>query len=62
MTVMRTRQDRANEYRRLATAATAQATESLLAHVREKHEAAAARWTALAMLDEQSPLLRPAHA
>jgi hypothetical protein len=49
---MRDRQLRAAEYRELASAARALADASPLAHVREKHEEAAARWTALAALDE----------
>ena len=44
---------RAAEYRRLADAASALAQSSPLFHVREKHERAAERWTALAVLDEQ---------
>jgi hypothetical protein len=54
------RQVRAIEYRRLATAANVLAETSLLANVREKHEQAAARWTALAMLDERPIEPRPA--
>jgi hypothetical protein len=52
---------RAAEYRRLATAAGALAEATPLPHVREKHETAAARWTELAILDEQptSMPLRP---
>ncbi|MBW8813000.1 MAG: hypothetical protein JF588_06200 [Caulobacterales bacterium] len=50
---LRKRDARAVEYRRLAIAADALAAASLLAHVREKHEHAAARWIALAVLDEQ---------
>ena len=51
---------RAAEYRLLALAARALADTSPLPHVREKHEVAAARWTALALLDEQ-PTRLPAH-
>jgi hypothetical protein len=51
---------RAIEYRRLAIAANALAETSLLANVREKHEHAAARWTALALLDERPIEPRPA--
>jgi len=54
MSGMRTRLDRATEYRRLALAATALVESSLLANVREKHELAAARWTDLAELAERS--------
>jgi hypothetical protein len=54
------RQVRAAEYRRLALAADTLAENSLLAHVREKHELASARWTALAVLDEQPAQPRPA--
>lgn len=50
---VRKRQVRAAEYRRLALAADGLAQASLLSHVREKHEEAAARWTALAILDER---------
>ncbi len=50
---VRNRQDRAAEYRRQAIAASALARSSELAGVREKHEHAAARWTALAVLDEE---------
>jgi len=50
---MRNRDVRAVEYRRLATAALAMADASALAHVREKHEHAAATWAALAELDER---------
>jgi hypothetical protein len=46
------RELRAAEYRRLAIAAGALAETSLLIQVREKHEQAAAQWTALAILDE----------
>ena len=60
MMALEKRQVRAAEYRRMATAAGAQAETSSLAHVREKHEQAAARWTALAILDEQPPQQRPA--
>jgi hypothetical protein len=51
---MRKKQVRAAEYRLLAQAADALAEASPLAHVREKHEQAAARWTELALLDERS--------
>lgn len=54
MSGMRTRLDRATEYRRLALAATALVESSLLANVRDKHELAAARWTDLAELAERS--------
>jgi hypothetical protein len=48
------RQVRAVEYRRLSGQASALAQGSTLEHVREKHEVAAARWAALAALDEES--------
>jgi hypothetical protein len=54
------RQVRAAEYRRMAMAADTLAENSALANVREKHEQAAARWTALAVLDEQPTRLPPA--
>lgn len=50
---MRTKHDRAVEYRRLADAAQALADASLLDHVRAKHAQAAARWTELAEMDER---------
>ena len=53
------REIRAAEYRQLALAAGARAEASSLANVREKHELAAVRWTALAVLDEQPPRLPP---
>lgn len=46
---------RAAEYRRLAIMAGAMAETSLLDHVRGKHEAAAARWTALQLMNEEAP-------
>jgi len=49
---MSPRQVRATEYRRLAAQAAALAAGSALDHVREKHQVAAARWAALAALDE----------
>lgn len=51
----RSRLDRAAEYRRQAIAASALAQSSQLIGVREKHEHAAARWTALALIDEEPP-------
>jgi len=42
-----------DEYRRLALEATTIARSSGLAHVREKHETAAAQWSALAKLEEE---------
>ena len=54
------REIRAAEYRRLATAAETMAEASQLAHVREKHEQAAAQWTALAMIDERPASVRVA--
>ena len=56
---MRNRDVRAAEYRRLATVAQGLADGSALAHVREKHEHAAATWTALAELDERPSVLAP---
>lgn len=53
MTPVEKRATRAAEYRRLASAADRTAEASVLAHVREKHEQAAAQWTALALLDER---------
>ena len=48
------RQVRAVEYRRLWVHASALAEGSTLENVRKKHEVAAARWAALAALDEGS--------
>lgn len=62
MTAMQKRDLRAVEYRSRAVAAGALAEASLLANVREKHERAAAQWTALALLDERAPSPRPALA
>ena len=59
---MQNRMVRATEYRRLAIAAAALAETSLLANVREKHEKAAATWTALATLDARPTQPRPAQA
>ena len=56
---MRNRNVRAAEYRRLAGAAKVLADASVLAHVREKHEHAAATWTALAEMDERPDTLDP---
>lgn len=50
---MRRRAGRAAEYRKMAEASTILMATSTLGHVREKHELAAARWTALAELDER---------
>lgn len=50
---MRRRAGRAAEYRKMAEAASVLVAASTLGHVREKHELAAARWTALAELDER---------
>lgn len=47
------RQVKAAEYRDRASDASALASSSLLAHVREKHETAAARWIQLAALNER---------
>jgi len=59
---MRKNEARAAEYRRLASEAEALAQSSLLAHVREKHGQAAARWTALALLDERPATPGPLQA
>lgn len=53
------REARAAEYRRLALAADAQVEATLLPQVREKHELAAARWRALAELDERPGPVEP---
>jgi hypothetical protein len=47
------RQARAAQYRLLASAQSALMGASSLPHVREKHELAAAKWSALADLDER---------
>jgi hypothetical protein len=52
MTFAEQRQARAAQYRLLADAQSALMQSSDLAHVRDKHELAAARWSALAQLDE----------
>ena len=57
--IMRKRQERPAEYRERAAVAANLATEARLAHVREKHELAAATWLALAELDEQPSALAP---
>lgn len=54
MTAVRKRLERAAEYRGRAMAATALAEASPLDNVRERHEAAAARWLDLAEMDERS--------
>jgi hypothetical protein len=53
MTFVEQRGARAAQYRRLADAQTALIETSNLPQVRQKHEMAAARWCALAALDEQ---------
>jgi hypothetical protein len=53
MTFAEQRQARAEQYRRLAGIQSALIETSSLANVREKHEMAAARWSALADLDER---------
>ena len=53
MTFVEQRLARAAQYRNLALAQTALVDASSLPHVREKHEMAAAKWSALAELDEQ---------
>jgi hypothetical protein len=50
---MSTKLSKAEEYRRLANEATAQAEAAGLDNVREKHEAAALQWMALAAVQEQ---------
>ena len=52
MTFAEQRQARAAQYRLLADAASALMLTSELPHVRDKHELAAARWSALAEVDE----------
>lgn len=47
------RQVKAAEYRDRASDASALASASVLDHVREKHETAAARWIQLAALNER---------
>ena len=54
------RQIQATEYRGRAADASALAAASQLDHVREKHEMAAARWRALAELNESDDSLAPA--
>lgn len=51
---------RADEYRGRAADATALADAAILANVRERHEAAAARWTDLARLNERQASPRDA--
>lgn len=53
------RSARAEECRRLAAMALDLAASSPLDHVRDKHEAAAQRWLALAEIDETPLLARP---
>jgi hypothetical protein len=53
MTFAEQRQARAARYRLQAGAEIALIESSSLANVREKHEMAAARWTALAEMDER---------
>lgn len=52
MTAAEKRTARADECRRLAAMALELAAASTLDHVREKHEAAAQRWLALAEIDD----------
>jgi hypothetical protein len=59
MTPTRMREVRAIEYRRLADVAGDLAKSSPLVNVREKHERAAAQWTALALVDERPVQMRP---
>jgi hypothetical protein len=49
---------RAADYRDKAQAASALAGSSALAHVREKHERAAAVWSGLADMEERAPVRR----
>lgn len=58
MTFAEQRQARALQYRQLAGVQTALVQASNLANVREKHEMAAARWSALAELDERPAVVR----
>ena len=58
MIAMSKNQLRADEYRGRAADATALADAALLANVRERHEAAAARWTDLARLNERQATTR----
>jgi hypothetical protein len=51
---MLVRQARAAEYHVRAVEASALAEASILSHVREKHEVAAARWLMLAALNERA--------
>jgi hypothetical protein len=60
MTFAQQRQVRAALYRTQAAAQMALGEKSGLTQVREKHEQAAARWTALAELDERPMSSRPA--
>jgi hypothetical protein len=62
MTAADKRTARAVEFRRLAALATGLAEGSTLDHVREKHEASAARWMALAEADEGLGVARLADA
>jgi hypothetical protein len=52
MIAMSNTQPKASEYRGLAAEATASAGAATLPNVRERHEAAAARWINLALLNE----------
>lgn len=52
MNALLRRQVRAAEYRDKASLASDLAQASVLAHVREKHEVAAAKWSQLAALSE----------
>ena len=58
MTYAEQRQARAARYRSQAGAEMAQIEAASLANVREKHEMAAARWNALAELDERPMVTR----
>jgi hypothetical protein len=51
---------KSEEYRCLAAQAAALASASNLAHVREKHETAAAQWTALAATQDARRRIGPA--
>ena len=55
MTALRNREARLAEYERLAAHASALAEASTLAHVREKHELAAAQWRSLAGMQGAAP-------
>lgn len=61
MNTAQRREVRAAEYRERASASRALVDASSLQHVREKHELAAATWSALAAMDER-PSSKPAES